>query len=237
MKERFQSPSLSHWFGTDEVGRDILSRVIVGTRISLMSALIVIGLAALVGILLGVFAGFRGGYTDIVVMRITDMFLGFPALLLAIAVAGALGPGLFKGMVASALVWWPGYARLARGQVLAIKDLPFIEAARAIGVPNHQILVKHILANTTSPFIIKFTMDIGYAIIFISGLGFLGLGAQPPIPEWGTMIADGRTYIMNQWWYAAFPGIAISIAVISFNFLGDALQYALDPTMTESKKT
>jgi peptide/nickel transport system permease protein len=134
-------------------------------------------------------------------------------------------------------VWWPGYARLARGQVLAVKELPYVEAARAIGVPDSQILFKHILVNTTSPFIIKFTMDIGYAIIFISGLGFLGLGAQPPTPEWGTMIADGRTYIMDQWWYATFPGLAISVAVTCFNFLGDALHYALDPTMTNFKRS
>jgi len=237
MKERFQPPSTLHWFGTDEVGRDVLSRVIAGSRISLLAAVTVIGLAALVGIPLGLVAGFNGRLADTVIMRITDMFLGFPAMLLAIAVAAALGPGLFKGMIASALVWWPGYARLARGQVLAVKELAFVEAAYAVGVPSRQILFRHILVNTTSPFIIKFTMDIGYAIIFISSLGFLGLGAQPPTPEWGTMIADGRSYIMDQWWYAAFPGFAISLAVICFNFLGDALQYALDPTMTNTKRS
>jgi peptide/nickel transport system permease protein len=236
IRERFEPPSSQHWFGTDEVGRDVLSRVIAGTRISLVAALTVIGLAALVGIPLGMVAGFSGRWTDMLIMRITDMFLGFPAMLLAIAVAAALGPGLFKGMIASALVWWPGYARLARGQVLAVKQLPYVEAARAVGVSDYQILFKHIFANTTTPFIIKFTMDIGYAIIFISGLGFLGLGAQPPTPEWGTMIADGRTYIMDQWWYATFPGLAISIAIICFNFLGDALQYAFDPTMTNLKR-
>jgi peptide/nickel transport system permease protein len=237
MKERFQAPNSAHWFGTDEVGRDVLSRVIDGTRITLLAALTVIALAAAVGIPLGMLAGFYGRWADTVIMRITDMFLGFPAMLLAIAVAGALGPGLTKGMIASALVWWPGYARLARGQVLSIKEFPFVEAARAVGVPDSKILFQHILANATSPFIIKFTMDIGYAIIFISGLGFLGLGAQPPQPEWGTMIADGRTYIMDQWWYAMFPGLAISGAVVCFNFLGDALQYALDPTLSRLKRS
>ena len=235
MKERFQPPNPAHWFGTDEVGRDVLSRVIAGARISLVAAVTVISLAALVGIPLGLIAGFNSSFADTTIMRITDMFLGFPAMLLAIAVAAALGPGLLKGMIASALVWWPGYARLARGQVLAVKEQPFVEAAYAVGVPSRQILFKHVLANTTSPFIIKFTMDIGFAIIFISSLGFLGLGAQPPTPEWGTMVADGRTYILDYWWYAAFPGIAISIAVICFNFLGDALQYALDPTMRSTR--
>jgi peptide/nickel transport system permease protein len=235
MRDRFQPPNPAHWFGTDEVGRDILSRVIAGTRISLVAAVTVIGLAALVGIPLGLIAGFNSRFADTAIMRVTDMFLGFPAMLLAIAVAAALGPGLLKGMIASALVWWPGYARLARGQVLSVKKQPFVEAAYAVGVPDRQILFKHVLVNTTSPFIIKFTMDIGFAIIFISSLGFLGLGAQPPTPEWGTMIADGRTYILDHGWYAAFPGIAITVAVICFNFLGDALQYALDPTLRRTR--
>lgn len=237
MKERLDPPSREHWFGTDEVGRDILSRVVVGTRVSLASSAIVIGMAALIGIPLGLIAGFTGGTVDNIAMRLTDMFLGFPALLLAIAVAAALGPGLYKGMAASALVWWPGYARLARGQALAIKQLQFVEAARSIGVPSSRILFRHVLGNTANPFIIKATMDIGYAILFVSGLGFLGLGAQPPTPEWGTMVADGRTYILEAWWYATFPGLAITTAVICFNFLGDALQYGLDPTMTNQRFT
>lgn len=229
MKERLDPPTKEHWFGTDEVGRDILSRVIVGTRISLTSSAIVIGLAALIGIPLGLVAGYVGGTTDNIAMRLTDMFLGFPALLLAIAVAAALGPGLYKGMAASALVWWPGYARLARGQALVVKEQEFVEAARSIGASSTRILFRHVLGNTLNPLIIKITMDIGYAILFVSALGFLGLGAQPPTPEWGTMIADGRNYILESWWYVTFPGLAIAITVICFNFLGDALQVAIDP--------
>lgn len=231
IRERFRPPSAEHWFGTDEVGRDIFSRVVAGTRISLMAAAVVIGLAALIGIPVGLVAGYYGGWLDLVIMRITDMFLGFPALLLAIAVAAALGPGLLKGMIASAFVWWPGYARLARGQALVIKEQTFVEAARSAGAGNGRILFNHILRNTVNQFVIKITADIGYAIIFIAGLGFLGLGAQPPQPEWGTMIANGRDYVLDQWWYATFPGLAISISVICFNFLGDALQYVFDPTM------
>lgn len=237
MRERFQPPSSAHWFGTDEVGRDVLSRVIVGARVSVTAAIIVIGLAALVGIPLGLISGYRRGWVDTVCMRITDIFLGFPALLLAIAVAAALGAGLNKAMVASALVWWPGYARLARGQVLALRELPFVESARAAGATDSAILFRHILGNTITPFVIKFTMDLGYAILFVSGLGFLGLGAQAPTPEWGTMIADGRTYSMDQWWYAAFPGLAISLAIICFNLLGDAFEVALDPTLSTSRRT
>lgn len=232
LREKFQSPSAQHWFGTDEVGRDVFSRVISGTKVSLTAAVVVIALAALVGIPLGLISGYRGGLADTIIMRITDIFLGLPAMLLALTVAAALGPGLLKAMIASSLVWWPGYARLARGQVLALKSLPIVESARAVGVPDHRILFHHILGNTISPFIIKFTMDIGYAILFVSGLGFLGLGAQAPTPEWGTMVSDGRVYIMDQWWYAAFPGLAISLSIICFNLLGDALEMALDPTLS-----
>ena len=214
------------------MGRDVLSRVMSGAKVSLIAAVVVIGLAALVGIPLGLISGYRGGNTDSVIMRVTDIFLGFPAMLLALAVAAALGSGLFKAMVASSLVWWPGYARLARGQVLALKALPLVESARAVGVPDRKVLFRHILGNMTSPLIIKFTMDIGYAILFVSGLGFLGLGAQAPIPEWGTMVADGRTYILNQWWCAGFPGMAITLAIVCFNLLGDALEVVLDPTLS-----
>ncbi|MGE5601741.1 MAG: ABC transporter permease [Nitrososphaerales archaeon] len=232
LRVRFQPPSREHWFGTDEMGRDVLSRVMSGAKVSLIAAVIVIGLAALVGIPLGLISGYRGGKTDSVIMRVTDIFLGFPAMLLALAVAAALGSGLFKAMVASSLVWWPGYARLARGQVLALKALPLVESARAAGVPDRQVLFRHILGNMTSPLIIKFTMDIGYAILFVSGLGFLGLGAQAPIPEWGTMVADGRTYILNRWWCSGFPGMAITLAIVCFNLLGDALEVVLDPTLS-----
>ena len=178
-------------------------------------------------IALGLVAGFSGGAADNIAMRLTDMFLGFPALLLAIAVAAALGPGLYKGMAASALVWWPGYARLARGQALAVKQLQFVEAARSTGVPTSRILFRHVLGNTVNPFIIKFTMDIGYAILFISGLGFLGLGAQPPTPEWGTMVADARQFIFANPAAVVWPAIAVASLAIGLNFFADGMREEL----------
>ncbi len=230
---RLEGPSAEHWFGTDEVGRDILSRVIYGVRPSLGSALIVILLAGVGGGLVGLMAGFFGGRVDNVIMRLTDMFVGFPALVLAIAVAAALGPGLVNGMVAVAVVWWPGYARLARGQVMAVKNRLFVEAAEALGSPPWRTLLRHILPNSISPLLVKVTTDIGAVIMYIASLGFLGLGAQPPSPEWGTMVADARVYLVGYWWYATFPGLALMTTVIGFNSFGDALQSAFDVSLLE----
>jgi peptide/nickel transport system permease protein len=230
---RLKGPSAEHWFGTDEMGRDLFSRVIHGTRPSIGSALIVILLAGVGGSLLGLMAGFFGGRVDSVIMRLTDMFVGFPALILAVAVAAALGRGLFNGMLAVAVVWWPGYARLARGQVLSVKNLLYVEAAEAIGSPPWRTLLRHILPNSISPLLVKVTTDVGAVILYIASLGFLGLGAQPPSPEWGTMVADARVYLVGHWWFPTFPGLALMTTVIGFNLLGDALQSAFDVSLLE----
>jgi peptide/nickel transport system permease protein len=231
--DKLQRPSAQHWFGTDEAGRDILSRVIIGARISLVAALVVIVLATAIGVPVGLTSGYLGGWLDHVAMRITDMFVGFPALILAIAVAAAIGPGLTHGMVAVSVVWWPGYARLMRGEVLALRSRLYVEAARALGVSDARIIFRHVLPNTLTPLIVKMTSDVGYAILYIASLGFIGLGAPPPLPEWGTMIADSRSYLLGYWWYPTFPGIALSLAVIAFNLSGDALQAAVNPAMSD----
>jgi peptide/nickel transport system permease protein len=232
--DKLQAPSGRYWFGTDEAGRDIFSRVVVGTRVSLLAAMVVIALATAIGVPLGLISGYLNGWPDQVAMRITDMFVGFPALILAIAVAAAIGPGLLHGMIAVSVVWWPGYARLMRGEVLALRSRLYVEAARALGAPDWRVVVRHILPNALTPLIVKMTSDVGYAILYIASLGFIGLGAPPPVPEWGTMIADSRSYLLGYWWYPTFPGVALSLAVIAFNLAGDALQAALNPALSET---
>lgn len=236
MKSRFQAPSAEHHFGTDEMGRDVLSRVLSGGRISLASGIAVVLLAAAIGVPLGFLAGFYGGKLDFVIMRFTDLLLGFPALVLAIAFNAALGAGLSKGLIAAALVWWPGFTRLVRGQVLAERNLPYVEAARALGASNPRLMFRHLLPAVMGPIIIKATMDVGYAILFVASLGFLGLGAQPPMPEWGTTVAEARPYILDKWWAGFFPGMAITISVIGFNLFGDAIQPLITPILRKGSQ-
>lgn len=231
MRNRFSPPSLENWFGTDEVGRDIFSRVIVGTRTSITAGLLVVLIATLIGVPLGLIAGYYGKYWDTIIMGLTDMLLGFPALILAIAVSAAMGPGIMKGVIAVSLVWWPGYARLVRGEVLAAKELLFVEASRAAGAKDFHIIFKHIFMSFIHTVIVKQTMDVGYAILFVASLGFVGLGAQPPQPEWGTMISQARPFILDSWWAGLFPGIAISISILAFNLLGDSLQEVVIPSI------
>lgn len=227
--DKLLPPSSQYLFGTDELGRDMFSRVIFGTRISLQTALIAVGLALLIGMPLGAIAGGFGGVVDEVIMRITDVFLSFPPLLLAIAIAAFLGPNLENAMLAIAISWWPWYTRIIRGQAVSIRERQFVRAARAIGSPMSRIIFKHILPNTLAPVIVQASMDIGGVILTIASLSFLGLGAQPPIPEWGLLISTSRTYFLNAWWYSTFPGIAIFITVLVFNLIGDGIREVLDP--------
>jgi peptide/nickel transport system permease protein len=223
------APSLTHPMGTDELGRDVLSRVMAGTRVSLQVAAVVLGFAVVFGTAVGAVAGYFGGIVDEILMRITDMFLAFPALILAIAIAATLGRDLRNTMIALSTVFWPWYARLVRAQVLSIRERDFVTAGQSLGLTGARLLFRHILPNAVSVVIIQLTLDVGYAILSTSALSFIGLGAQPPSPEWGTMMSTARNYFRDAWWYTTFPGIALTLTVFAFNVLGDGLQDALDP--------
>ncbi len=222
-------PSADHPFGTDKLGRDILSRVIMGSRPALMIPIGVVLFAVFIGAPLGALAGYKGGWIDEVIMRITDLFLAFPSLLLAMAIASALGRGWEKAALALIISWWPWYTRIARGVTISLKGRYFVEAAQAIGVSDTLIIFRHILPNTISPILVQATVDLGTVILAMGGLAFLGLGTQPPFPDWGLMISDGRTYVLDQWWIATFPGIAIFVIVLAFNLIGDTLRDVFDP--------
>lgn len=230
---RMLGPSFAHPFGTDGLGRDMLSRVIIGARPALVVSLLVVGLAMLIGVPLGALAGYRRGRLDALIMRVTDLFLAFPPLLLAMAIVAALGPGLDHAALALAISWWPWYARLARGTATSLRERPFIEAARSIGVGEATILRRHIVPNSITPIMVQATIDIGTVILAAGSLAFLGLGASPPTPDWGLMVAEGRTYILDQWWLSTFPGLAIFVAVLAFNLVGDLLLDLLDPRGTK----
>ncbi|MFC7326066.1 ABC transporter permease [Halorubrum rutilum] len=223
-----QPPSLEHPMGTDTTGRDIFSRVLFGARISLMMGAIVLSIAISIGVTLGLVAGYLGGKTNSVIMRTTDIFLAIPPTLLAMAVVAATGSSLFNVMVAIAFSWWSWYARLTQGEVLSIKEEEFIESSRALGSNWLRTTFKEVLPNIVSPITVKATLDMGFVILVGAGLSFLGLGAQPPTPTWGAMIAQGRNYVTTFWWIAVFPGLAISFAVLGFNFIGDGLRDAFD---------
>jgi peptide/nickel transport system permease protein len=233
LSQRLHAPYPGHLLGTDQLGRDILSRLIFGARISLMIGLVVVGTAATVGTLVGLIAGYWGGLADEALMRVTDVFFAFPPLILAMAIAGALGPNLTNAMIAIAVVSWPVYARLVRAQVLALKEREFIEAARSIGVPTPRLMWRHLLPNATAPILVTASFDMGNAILAAAGLSFIGFGARPPTPEWGVMISEGRQYISTQPWLSIFPGIAILLVVTAFNLLGDGLRDALDPRLRQ----
>jgi len=201
----------------------------VGTRISLQAALVIITLSLLCGTIIGTLGALAGGWVDDVLMRLTDSFLAFPYLIFAMLVSAVLGPSLPNAMLAISITWWPWYARLARGQILSLKTQPYVEAARAVGVGGLRLFFNYFLRNALSPLIVQATLDVGYAILLTSSLSFVGLGAQPPTPEWGRMVADGRQYLLSYWWVPIFPGLAIFVTVLGFNLIGDAIRDFVDP--------
>ncbi|MBF8437378.1 ABC transporter permease [Halanaerobiaceae bacterium Z-7014] len=228
-----QPPSSQHLLGTDRMGRDILTRIIYGTRISLLVGIIAVGISGLLGVIFGTLAGYYGGYVDGIIMRIVDVLLAFPSILLAIALVAVLGASLFNIMLAIGIVNWVGYARVVRGEFLSLKNKEFVSAAKAMGANTFRIIFKHMLPNCIAPIIVMATLGMAGAIITESSLSFLGLGVQPPTPSWGEMLNTGRQIIRQAWWVSTFPGIAIMLAVLSFNILGDGLRDALDPNMVD----
>ena len=226
---KLTAPCQEYLFGTDELGRDIFSRIIYGTRISLLASVFAVALAMLIGITLGAIAGALGGIVDDIIMMICDIFLSFPSLLLAIVIAAFAGPSLRNALIAIAISWWPWYARIVRGQAISLKERQFVKAARALGNVQSKIIFQHIVPNCMGPVIVQATMDLGGIILTLASLSFLGLGAQAPTPEWGLMINTSKTYFMNAWWYSVFPGLAIFVTVLAFNLIGDGLREIMDP--------
>jgi len=229
--ERLKPPSSEHWFGTDHMGRDIFSRVLYGTRTSVMVGIVVTGLAMLIGIPMGAISGYKGGKVDTIIRVINDIFMSIPALLLALSISVALGRGIINAMLAIGIAWWPFYCRLVRGVVLSLKEQMFIEASRSINASDFRIITRHILPNCLNVIIVQVTMQFGYAILMAAALGFLGVGAQPPMAEWGLMISEGRHFIPKWWWISTFPGIAIYFSVFGFSLLGDGLRDIFDPRL------
>jgi peptide/nickel transport system permease protein len=229
--ERFQPPSWEHLCGTDKLGRDVFSRLLCGARYSMKVGIVVLAISTPIGVLLGGVAGLLGGWFDELIMRITDVFLAFPYLLLAMAVSAALGPSLENAMLAISIVWWPPYTRLIRGQALSVRESAYIDAAKSMGEGRLSIIWRHLLPNCLSPVLITLTLDMGAVVLATAALSFLGFGAQPPLPEWGRMISDGRIYLFQAWWISTFSGLAIALTVLGFNLLGDGIRDALDPKL------
>ena len=228
---RLSPPSHDHPFGTDSLGRDVFSRVIHGARISVVSGIAVITAATTFGIAAGMIAGWRGGWWDETLMRITDMFLAFPSLVLAMAISAILRPNLTNALLAITVTAWPAYARIARAQALTLRARDYVEAARAEGAKETTIVARHLIPNAVAPILVQATLDIGGIILTTAGLSFIGFGAQPPTPEWGLMVSDGRRFLMEQWWIATFPALAIMFLVLGFNLMGDGVRDLLDPRL------
>ncbi|CAM3633422.1 MULTISPECIES: D,D-dipeptide ABC transporter permease [Rahnella] len=229
LTDRLQAPSALHWFGTDEVGRDLFSRVLIGSQQSVAAGLAVVIIAGTIGSLLGCFSGVVGGMVDALIMRCMDIMLSVPSLVLTMALAAALGPSLFNAMLAIAVVRIPFYVRLARGQTLMLRHQAYMQATRTFGASRWHLITWHVLRNVMPPLVVQASLDIGTSILMAATLGFIGLGAQQPTAEWGAMVSNGRNYILDQWWYSAFPGVAILITATGFNLFGDGLRDLLDP--------
>ncbi|APG46099.1 ABC transporter permease [Phaeobacter porticola] len=229
LSSRLLPPSWANWMGTDELGRDIFSRVVYGARITLMIVALVAVISAPLGLIIGAIAGYFGGWVDRILMGITDVFLSMPKLILALAFVAALGPGIENAIIAIAITAWPAYARIARAETLTFRNAEFIAATRLLGASHSRVILHHVLPLCTSSMIVRVTLDMAGIILTAAGLGFLGLGAQPPLPEWGAMISRGRVFILDQWWVATMPGIAIIVVSLGFCFLGDGLRDVLDP--------
>ncbi|MBI4279795.1 MAG: ABC transporter permease [Armatimonadetes bacterium] len=229
--DKFLPPTLAHPFGTDELGRDLLSRTVVGARISVRVAVTVLAIAGSTGVVLGTISGYKGGVVDEVVMRAADVFFAFPSFLLAMAIVAALGPGITNAILAIGIAWWPRYARLMRGQILSLRETLYVESARALGAGDARVMFRHILPNCLAALFVQATMDAGLAILTTASLSFVGLGATPPMAEWGSMVAQGRTFILTAWWVPIFPGTAIALTVAAFTYLGDGLRDLLDPQL------
>lgn len=224
-------PSIKHLAGTDNLGRDMFSRIIYGSRYALFIGVVIVLIQTFIGVTLGLIAGCKGGILDSVIMRIVDVMLSMPIIVLGLAIAGVLGGGLLNVIIAIGIIGWRGYARLIRGEVISVKENAYIEASEASGAGDYRIITRHILPNTAAPIIVYATLQIPNAILLSAALSFLGIGAQPPTPEWGLMLSKGRDYLSTAWWIATFPGLAIMITVLGFNFLGDGLRDALDPKL------
>jgi peptide/nickel transport system permease protein len=229
--ESLKAPSTRHWLGTDQFGRDILSRLVWGARISLSAGLISVGISAAIGVAVGLVAGFYGGWVDGIVSRVVDMMLAFPGILLALCISAALGPGITQVMIAVGIAGIPTFVRMVRASVLSARENLYVDAARSLGASNPRIIVPHILPNVAAPVIVLATLGLAWSILNAAALSFLGLGAQPPMPEWGAMLSTGREYLRAGWWITTFPGIAIMVAVLSINLVGDGLRDAMDPRL------
>lgn len=230
LRNKFLSPSSEHLFGTDHMGVDIFSRVVFAARTTIWVVFVVLSIATGLGFIVGSVAAYMGGRVDSILMRMTDVWMAFPSLVLAIALNAALGRGLFQTMLAVGFSWWPSYARLVRAQVLSVKNEEYILAARALGAGHLRILVRHIIRNGFDPIIVNITIDVGFVALATAGLSFLGLGIEPPTPEWGRMVAEGRDYLLDQWWASTFPGLALFMFVVGFNLLGEIVRDWLDPS-------